>query len=144
VNADKIVEALLGDEDPKEFLSQNVDLGFDAAFVSKGWAKRGELEYGKVSQDGDTRWIVNIDEINNNWFAVFSGEQLYEDDKRGRWWEDFDIDGEIALKPDQTVEDFVAEIEDFLCDKTGPEFDPQEADLQDELSRADDWYDRDR
>lgn len=141
MNAKEIVDALIESEDPKDFLARNSDLDLDRAFVAQGWAIRSDGTYGKMNSDDDVRWIVQVYEHNGVWRAVFSGEKLMDPEKRT--WEDFDIDGEIELKPDQDVTDFILEIEDYLCDKTGPEYDPEQAAADEYWSRADDAEDND-
>jgi hypothetical protein len=127
VNATQVVNKLLeADEiDPKQFVDAHPMLNIETAFIHHGWAVRGNDEFGKVNSDGDVRWIVGVYEHQGRYNAVFVGEKLFEGEdhfgRSSRWWENFDIDGEIELKPDQTYEDFVLEIEDYLCDKTGPD-----------------------
>lgn len=119
----KLLEA---DEiDPKAFLNRYPLLGIEQAFVAKGWAVRGENDYGKLNVDGDVRWIVTVYEHAGSIHASFYGEKLM--DSESRHWEDFSIDGDIVLQPNETADDFVCNIEDFLCDKTGPIFDPEQA-----------------
>jgi hypothetical protein len=131
VIAAQIVKRLLEDgEDPKEFLDNNRDLGLDQVFVMHGWVVRGPGEYGKMSggvrsQDGDVRWIVNIEDRTGRPTATFSGEKLFEGtDKYGReWreWQEFDIPDYVVYSSWMTADQFVTEIEEYLLDHKGPD-----------------------
>lgn len=129
MTAAQIVKRLLENEDLKDFLAQNRDLGLDQVFVAHGWAVRGPFEYGKMNSDGTVRWIVEIDDRSDNrasrLAATFSGEKLFTgEDRHGRaWreWQEFEIPSYIVLSSWMTAEDFVNEIEEHLHDQTGPE-----------------------